>query len=402
MSSPSEPSHPDPDMPAAMPHAEVAPGHRRIAIPTLVMIIGIASVLLVLVLLYRRAVTGVNDVALASVPKGVSVVEVKAATYQPSRRYVGTVEPWIEAKIGPQLVSAYVDTVLVRPGAQVKRGAVIATLDCRNASTIEKGVAMQARAVAAQQAAIASEAARIGGLLKGGYVSQNEVEQKQADNASKEAQVLALQAEAAGRGLEVQDCVLRAPFDGEIGERHVDPGAFVRPGSSIATLVDRHTVRITADVPENDFGSVAPGTAVRLHFLATNSDLTAVISRRAPSADAGTRTAHIEIDVDDAQRELPVWTTAELSLDVGTPVPAAAIPVIAALVRNSKASVFVVQDGVAHATVVPLLGERAGVLYLDPKLPVGAHVVVEGRGQLDDKDKVAESVERAEPAGSAK
>ena len=31
--------------------------------------------------------------------------------------------------------------------------------------------------------------------------------------------------------LEVNDCVLRAPFDGEIAARSVDPGAFVRPGT---------------------------------------------------------------------------------------------------------------------------------------------------------------------------
>jgi len=408
MTSPTDPHAPESHHDATfIPHAEVAPVRRRLGLPTVFMLVGIAAVLLVVGLLYRRAVADVNKVALTSLPKGVSVVPVTAAAYQPSRRYVGTVEPWIEAKIGPQLVSAYVDTVLVRPGAQVKRGDVIATLDCRNSSAIEKGVAMQARAVAAQQAAAASEAARIGGLLKGGFVSQNEVEQKNADSASKEAQVLALQAEAADRGLEVEDCVLRAAFDGEIGERYVDPGAFVRPGTSIATLVDRHTVRITADVPENDFESVAPGTIVRLHFIATNKDVTAKISRRAPSADPGTRTAHVEIDVDDPTRELPVWTTAELSLDVGTPVPAAAIPVIAALVRGTKANLFVVQDGVAHAAVAKVLGERAGMLYLDPKLAVGAHVVTEGRGQLDDGDRVTEKVETAEQtkdaaAGSAK
>ena len=300
-------------------------------------------------------------------------------------------EPWVQAKIGPQLVSAYIDTVLVRPGATVKRGDVIATLDCRNASAIEKAIAMQARAIAAQQTASASEAARVGGLLQGGFVSQNEVDQKQADSASKQAQVLALQAQVSGSSLEVADCVLRAPFDGEIGERTVDPGAFVRPGSSIATVVDRRTVRITADVPEDDFAAVAPGTSVRLHFLATKADLTAQITRRAPSADPGTRTAHIEIDVDDAARTLPVWTTAELSIDVGAPAPATAIPVIAAVVRGSNANVFVVKNGIAHASTEKLLGERSGMLYVDPKLPAGAAVVTEGRGQLDDGDRVTEA-----------
>jgi len=37
----------------------------------------------------------------------------------------------------------------------------------------------------------------------------------------------------------VSDCVLRAPFDGEIATRLVDPGAFVRPGTSIVSVIDR-------------------------------------------------------------------------------------------------------------------------------------------------------------------
>src|SRR6185437_13336026 len=97
--------------------------------------------------LFLRSRSRVNKVALAASPKGVTVVEAKAAAFRPRRRYVGTVEPWVEAKVGPQLVSAYVDTVLVRPGAIVKRGDVIATLDCRDASASTKAIAARARAI---------------------------------------------------------------------------------------------------------------------------------------------------------------------------------------------------------------------------------------------------------------
>jgi RND family efflux transporter MFP subunit len=379
-------------------NAEVAPAKRRIALPTIIMLVGIAAVLAVGGWLYHRATGSVNDVALASAPKPVTVVAVTAATYQPARRYVGAVEPWVEAKVGPQLVSAYVDTVLVRPGDVVKRGQVIATLDCRDVSAANQAVAMQARAIAAQQQASASEAARTASLLNGKFVSQNEVDQKQADATSKQAQMLAVQAQATGTSLQVNDCVLRAPFDGEIGRRDVDPGAFVRPGVSIATVVDRRTLRVTAEIPEDDFAAVAPGTPVRLHFLTTGKDLAATISRRAPAADPGTRTTHIEIDVPDPQREIPAWTTAEISLDVGTPAPATAVPLIAATVRGRKASVFVAQDGVAHLEVVKLLGERAGMLYVDPSLVPGTHVVTEGRGLLDDKDRVTATLAVPAPA----
>ena len=106
---------------------------RPIARPLALTCCGLAVIVGIGAWLYVRATGSVNKVALASAPKRVTAVSAKATTYQPTRRYVGVVEPWVEAKVGPQLVSAYVDTVLVRPGADVKRGQVIATLDCRNA-----------------------------------------------------------------------------------------------------------------------------------------------------------------------------------------------------------------------------------------------------------------------------
>ena len=103
---------------------------RRFKLP-MVIAGGVAVVLLLGGVMVWRADARTNKVALASRPKPVTVVRSKAVMYRPTRTYVGTLQPWVQANVGPQLVSAYVDTVLVRPGATVKRGEIIATLDCR-------------------------------------------------------------------------------------------------------------------------------------------------------------------------------------------------------------------------------------------------------------------------------
>jgi RND family efflux transporter MFP subunit len=370
----------------------------RFGWPTMILLGSVGGLLAVGGLLYTRNTGSINKVALAQSAKRVSAVAAIAHPYQPTRRYVGTIEPWVMAKIGPQLVSAYIDTVLVRPGATVKRGEVIATLDCRNASALERQVAAQAKAVDAMSTAAASEASRLSSLLDGKYVSENEVDMKNADAASKQAQLAALKAQMMSTTLQVDDCVLRAPFDGEVAIREIDPGAFVRPGSAIATIVDRHLARVTADVPEEDFEAVAPGAPVRVHLLATNRDLVAKISRRAPAVDPATRTAHIELDVEDAERSIPVWTTAELSLDVGTPVPSSAVPLASASVHASKATVFVSSGGIAHQTLAKVIGEHGGTLYLDPGVvAAGTSVVTEGRTILSDGDSIAATTESWSP-----
>jgi RND family efflux transporter MFP subunit len=349
--------------------------------------------------LFIHARNQTNNVALVSSPKGVTAVEARPASFRPSRRYVGTVEPWVQARIGPQLVSGYVDTVLVRPGASVKRGQVLATLDCRTTSAASHSLSLQARALETTQAAIARESARIQGLLDGGFASADEAEQKQAESQSKQAQLLSLQAQLSGTALQVSDCVLRAPFDGEVAERLLDPGAFARPGSAIVTVVDRSLLRVTADVPEDDFEAVSPGTPLRLHLLATGKDLSTTITRRAPAADSVIRTVHFEADLQDAERRIPVGTTTEITLEFGEAQSVTEIPLAAASVKGTKATVFVVSDNVAHAKTVAMKGEREGKVYVETALPPGSWVITEGRSSILEGDRVkAKHADRAPDA----
>jgi RND family efflux transporter MFP subunit len=298
-------------------------------------------------------------------------------------------------------VSAYVDTVLVRPGDTVKRGQVVATLDCRNVSAESSAVSMQARALETRHEALAHEAARVGDLLQGGFVSPNEAEQKSAESASKEAELQAARAKLARSNLEVSDCVLRAPFDGEVAQRMMDPGAFARPGTPLLTLVDRTRVRVTADAPERDFAEVGRGAKVRVRVLSTGQSLEGPIARRSPSADPGTRTIHFEIDFPNADRRIPVYSTADLSIDVGEPTPSTRIPLSAASVRGSRATLFVVDGSTARKRTVDVRGEAQGSLFLDPALAAGTRVVIEGRAQLKDGDAVTASAPQAPPAAAA-
>jgi membrane fusion protein, multidrug efflux system len=349
---------------------------------------GVAAVLVLGGFMVWRADARTNKVALSSRPKPVTVVAAKAAAYRPSRVYVGSLQPWVQANVGPQLVAAYVDSVLVRPGAVVTRGEVLATLDCRDASASVKAITARARAIDTHQKATAHEASRTKGLLEGGFVSPNEAEQKESQSASEEAELEAERANLTRSALQVSDCILRAPFAGEVAQRMIDPGAYVHPGSAIVTVVDRGTVRMTADAPEIDFDLVPPGASVTVHVYATNRDFAATITRRAPAADAATRTVHFEIDIPDPTRSIPVGTTGEVHLDVGTPARAVEIPLFAASVHGNKASVFVVDGGVARTRTITVLGEAGGSLFLDPSLAPGSAVVAEGRALLEDGDRV--------------
>jgi RND family efflux transporter MFP subunit len=384
----------DPSVPTLGPigTADRPRGHRRELIA-----LGAGTLVLAIIvaLLVYRADRKVNRVALGAAPRPVTVELARATPYRDSRAYVGSVEPWVEANVGPQYISAYIETVTVRPGDAVTRGQVLATLDCSNPSAASRAAAMQVRAVGAQQLATADQAARESSMLDGGFIAPNQVEQTTARSAAEQAQVLESRAKLAGTSLDVRDCVLRAPFDGEIATRTMDPGAFVRPGTPIVSIVDRNTARVTVDAPEKDFDLVPVSTPVRIRMLATGAEVDAAVSRRSPRADARTRTVHFEVDVPDPRHEFPAGTTAVVHVDVGKPVPATEIPLYATTQQEGKAKFFLVEGGVAHLHEIPVLGERGGSAYFDPNLlSTNAQVVTEGRALLSDGDPVQE---RAEP-----
>jgi membrane fusion protein, multidrug efflux system len=369
----------------------VAAGTPSRAVPR-ILFGAVALIAVSMITLVYHARRGTNQVALASMPKAVTAVRAIATTYRPQVRLIGTVEPWQSARISPQLVSAFVSSVVVRPGDRVRRGDVLATLNCKNANFAIQSAAGQAKALEERARALAQETARFEEMGQGGFVSPNELDQRRAQIATTQAQLEAQRGQLGKSSLEVSDCVLRAPFDGEVAERLVDPGAFVRPGTTLLSVIDRRLLRITGDAPETSLAATAPEVPVKVHLLATARDLSAKISRRAPAADPITRTIHFEIDLDAKDLALPTGTTADLTIEVGEPQPAIVIPLVAASVRGTKASVFVADGESVKKRSVKVLGERDGKLFVAPDLKEGSAVVTEGRATIADGDKVLAKV----------
>jgi RND family efflux transporter MFP subunit len=364
--------------------------------------VGTLLVALIGVLLVHRADAKINRGALGAALRPVTVELARTALYRDSRAYVGSVDSWIEANVGPQYISAYIETVTVRPGDVVTRGQVLATLNCSSPAAASRAVAMQVDAVGSRQRASAHKATREASLLAGGFIAPNEVEESAALSASQHAELLESRARLSSRSLEVRDCILKAPFDAEIATRTADPGAFVRPGTPIVSLVDRHAVRVTVDAPEKDFTLVPVSIPVRIRMLATGAEMVASVSRRSPRADPRTRTVHFEVDIPDPRHEFPAGTTATVQVDVGEPIPATQIPLYAATQHEGKARFFLVEGGVARTRDLVVLGERGGALYFAPSLlAVTAEVVTEGRALLSDGDAVLARVEppRADAPG---
>jgi membrane fusion protein (multidrug efflux system) len=82
---------------------------------------------------------------------------------------------------------------------------------------------------------------------------------------------------------------IRAPFDGQIGFRHVSEGSHVQQNTPIATLTDNSVLRIEFYLPEQYWNTLSPGKKVTFHARGIDSDIVAEICSIDPQADAATR-----------------------------------------------------------------------------------------------------------------
>jgi RND family efflux transporter MFP subunit len=214
----------------------------------------------------------------------------------------------------------------------------------------------------------------------------------QAKQSAAEADVLAAKAETviAGRELEEADVLiayaaLKAPFDGIVTERSVDPGDLVREGSEVGngeplftvSQVDR--VRIRIPIPEVDAARVSRGDAVTLVFpsFPVETPITANVTRVSGELDPSTRTMLVEVEMANSGRKLLPGMFGQASISLSTKVSANTLPARAIRFDESgQAYVYIVGDdkSILRAQVTTGFDNGLSIEILNGLQP-GQHVV---------------------------
>jgi RND family efflux transporter MFP subunit len=134
-------------------------------------------------------------------------------------------------------VSGIVQSVHVKPGDRVKKGQPLVSLD---ASGFEALVA-EARAAVKEAEAEAEDAKRnldrVQELYNRMVIAMSELEQAQLRHSRAQARLAAARARLAQAGKSLRDAVVRAPFDGVVLARQVEPGQAVASTLKAETLV---------------------------------------------------------------------------------------------------------------------------------------------------------------------
>ncbi len=284
--------------------------------------------------------TGAAQPAAATAPQPVAVRVV-----QPERRdfvrdsmQPATAEAFFEADLGAK-VSGHVTELNVDIGTRVKAGQTLARISVPEL--------VQARnAAAADVTALRSARERTAALVERKSVTERAL--IEAENRLDAA--IARQGEAEAQ---IEYTLIKAPFDGVVTLRTIDPGDMVYQASSpkgkaepLLRVAKVDVIRVKTFVPERDSVWANPGDAATVTFEALpGRAFTGAVARVAGVLDPATRTMLVEIDLQNADGAIRPGLYGQTRIALEAHAHALALPSAAVRMGDGGAYVLVAAPG---------------------------------------------------------
>lgn len=353
--------------------------------------------LLVLSLAVLTACGGKDDAEADAATTSALPVSVAAAQTQVMPRTVlvsGPVSAFEEMQLGVEISGQRVTALNVDVGQYVKKGQILLQLDHR---TLDSELAQADASL--RQAQASQELARLNyqrseKLAAEKLISESSLDELRANRLNAEAQTATARASRDSAQLRRDFADLRAPADGLISKRLVQPGQVVSAGSELLRLIRDGRLEWRAELPEDQLAGVMVGNPVQLPYA--GQTITGRIRAVTPGVDAQTRTGTVYADLPEpGTLKQGIYVEGRIVTGDGEVLT---IPTAAIVQRDGHSYVFSVNDKQQATRHRVRTGQALqGRTAILEGLKAGDKVVVEGAGFLGEGDRV-----RVVDAGAAK
>lgn len=153
------------------------------------------------------------------------------------------------------------------------------------------------------------------------------------------------------------ETVVLAPFDGRVQLKSISPGAFVRVGDPLVTLVKTDILRFRGVIPERFALQLELGQQVQLQVESIRSPIDVTVSRISPALDLSNRSLVYEAELDNSANALTSGLFAEGRIVIDEDATAIVIPESALIEFAGAEKVWKIVDDISQEQEV-LTGER--------------------------------------------
>lgn len=296
----------------------------------------------------------------------------------------GGIEAVQSIELRPEVDGRIVD-ILVREGSEVRAGTPLFKID--DAETLAQVARLEAERDLARQAL-----ERTRRLIEQNASSEADLEQAESNYRVAQAQLELQQ-------LRLERTLVRAPFNGLVGERFVSLGDYVTSSTRLVTLQTVDPQRAVFRVPERYANKLEVGQRVTFSVAALpDTQFTGVVEFVDPVVQLPARTITVKARVPNPRRDLKAGMFLEARLATDIRPEAIVIPEDAVLPLQGSTFVWVVSDENTATRRQVQLGVRIpGFVEVLDGVEVGENVVVGGLERLSEGAPVAPTMVERQP-----
>ncbi len=266
----------------------------------------------------------------------------------------------------------------VRVGDSLKKDQLMAEIDCRSNLSLQRQALADVQSAEARLTLAKRQITRTQKLLREQNISEEILNQREADLLTAEADIAARRAALDKADLEVRHCRILAPFEGIVIKREASEGEWISPGQPLLRLLDSKRLTVSAQIPLSQVESLQQAEAFDL--VVANKHYGLELRRLLPIVNSIARNREARFDFVDEQA-LPgssgrlVWQAVQAHLPADIPVR-----------RNGVLGIFLEEGGTARFLGLSDALEGHAVVAAD--LAPNSLLIIEGRHALNDGDKV--------------
>jgi len=308
-------------------------------------------------------------------PPTVSVTTVNAMTWQPSIQLTGE----FLANQGITIKADAVGKVAklnFHSGQMVQAGDILLEQD----NTMQKGALDYAKAQL-KISKITFE--RDDKLFKKGALSAQERDSAEANVESNQATVLEKQGD-------YDKTIIRAPFSGRLGLRHVSVGDFLDMGEEIVNLQNDDPLFIDFAVPEKYLADIKMGLKVTVlpDLVEAKQSVTGQVSSIESLIDSDTGTITVRSKIENPDHMLLPGGFATVTLFLGAEQAVLVVPQTALVYAKTGTYVFTVKDQVVTKHKIETGAQIGQDVVVVKGVSAGMQVVSAGTNKLHDHDAI--------------
>ena len=378
-------------------------------------------------------------------PLAVTAAPVRVGTLTSTFALTGSVVPARQANLA-SVISGTVREVSVQIGDRVSAGQVVVQIDdstlqaqaAQDEATLAEARARLRQTMATNRgtaltttgslrsAQVAYDAAyadyrRNESLFKQGYISQQAIDKSRSDLAAAQSVLQSAQVAAANASMssgpssaaqadvasmaaavtvdeaavqtvqtQIAQAAVRAPFDGIVTARNVDPGSLASPGTQLVQVSQLNPAYVNVGVPDSDLQYVRTGSEADVKIDALSGRLWhGVVNHLNAAAGEGTLTYLARIALPNPDLALKAGMVANVSFVAARNRGALIVPRGAIASTDNGTAVYVVADGKAKLRPVTVgLQTQNDAQISGPGIVKGTSVITQRPDALQDGSPV--------------